>query len=111
MAGRVKERSNYSPTADAEAAIGRAGVVLQLMAETGAITPEQAADTDPKSVARAPETRPNRVSSSTDCALPQLRMRLDDATAPPDAWPSPELPVQRRAATAAKDRSAGRRDG
>src|SRR3546814_20357083 len=48
IAGLVKAPSHYSPTADAEAAIGRAGVVLQLMAETGAITPEQAADTDPK---------------------------------------------------------------
>src|SRR3546814_6591356 len=54
IAGLVKAPSHYSPTADAEAAIGPAGVVLQLMAETGAITPEQAADTDPKSVALAP---------------------------------------------------------
>ena len=32
IAGLVKAPSHYSPTADAEAAIGRAGVVLQLMA-------------------------------------------------------------------------------
>src|SRR5215217_225223 len=35
IAGLVKAPSNYSPTADAEAARGRAGVVLDVMAEAG----------------------------------------------------------------------------
>ena len=43
IAGLVKAPSRYSPTADAEAAIGRAGVVIQLMRETGTITAAQAA--------------------------------------------------------------------
>src|SRR3546814_7495351 len=43
IAGLVKAPSHYSPTADAEAAIGRAGVVLDLMQENGVITQAQAA--------------------------------------------------------------------
>src|SRR3546814_7071998 len=38
IAGLVKAPSHYSPTADAEAAIGRAGVVLDQMQENGVIT-------------------------------------------------------------------------
>ncbi|NWM49815.1 penicillin-binding protein, partial [Escherichia coli] len=55
IAGLVKAPSHYSPTADAEAAIGRASVVLDLMAETGKITQSQAKATDPRTVALAPE--------------------------------------------------------
>ncbi|MDF7762243.1 transglycosylase domain-containing protein, partial [Kosakonia cowanii] len=42
IAGLVKAPSNYSPTADAEAARGRAGVVLQQMVRAGDITEAQA---------------------------------------------------------------------
>ncbi|MEV8815958.1 biosynthetic peptidoglycan transglycosylase, partial [Klebsiella pneumoniae] len=35
IAGLVKAPSNYSPTADIDAARGRAGVVLKLMQQTG----------------------------------------------------------------------------
>src|SRR3546814_15384739 len=38
VAGLVKAPSSYSPTADADAAIGRAGVVLDLMQENGKIS-------------------------------------------------------------------------
>jgi penicillin-binding protein 1A len=38
IAGLVKAPSNYSPTADAKAAIGRAGVVLTAMADNGKIS-------------------------------------------------------------------------
>src|SRR3546814_3602451 len=48
IAGLVKAPSHYSPTADAEAAIGRAGVVLDLMQENGVITQAQAAAADPE---------------------------------------------------------------
>src|SRR3569833_3810697 len=37
IAGLVKATSHYSPTADAEAAVDRASVVLQVMVETGSI--------------------------------------------------------------------------
>ena len=38
IAGLVKAPSSYSPTADADAAIGRGGVVLDLMQENGVIS-------------------------------------------------------------------------
>ncbi len=48
IAGLVKAPSNYSPTADAEAAVGRAGVVIEQMERNGFITAAQAADANPK---------------------------------------------------------------
>src|SRR3546814_2790492 len=45
VAGLVKAPSRYSPTADAQAALGRAGVVLDTMVDAGVIT-----RTDRKSV-------------------------------------------------------------
>ena len=42
-AGLVKAPSRYSPTADVDAAVGRANVVLRLMREQGRISATQAA--------------------------------------------------------------------
>jgi len=42
IAGLVKAPSNYSPTADAAAAVGRAGVVIEQMVRNGYITQGQA---------------------------------------------------------------------
>ena len=50
IAGLVKAPSHYSPTADAQAAIGRAGVVIEVMQDAGMITAEQAANTKPAKV-------------------------------------------------------------
>src|SRR3546814_1495633 len=75
------------------------------MAETGAITPEQAADTDPKSVALAPEPHQNSVRYFTDWALPQLDMLIDETNAPLDVWTTLDLSMQRAADTAIKARS------
>src|SRR3546814_11774113 len=72
------------------------------MAETGAITPEQAADTDPKSVALAPEPHQNSVRYFTDWALPQLDMLIDETNAPLDVWTTLDLSMQRAADTAIK---------
>ena len=47
IAGLVKAPSNYSPTADVEAARDRSSVVLQTMARNGFITPDEAASVDP----------------------------------------------------------------
>src|SRR3954453_12510672 len=59
IAGLVKAPSIYSPTADADAAVGRAGVVIQLMVETGKITAAQAAAANPKGITLAPEPKQN----------------------------------------------------
>src|SRR3546814_12136185 len=73
------------------------------MAETGAITPEQAADTDPKSVALAPEPHQNSVRYFTDWALPQLDMLIDETNAPLDVWTTLDLSMQRAADSAIQD--------
>jgi penicillin-binding protein 1A len=56
IAGLVKAPSHYSPTADAEAAVGRGTVVLGLMAENGKITAAQASATDLKKIKFAQES-------------------------------------------------------
>ena len=97
IAGLVKAPSNYSPTADADAALGRAGVVLKTMQETGAITAAEAADADPEALALAPEPRQNSVRYFTDWALPQLDMLIDETQAPLEVWTTLDLNMQRQA--------------
>ncbi len=97
IAGLVKAPSHYSPTADAAAAIGRAGVVIRLMQETGAITAEQAANAKPSAVTLAPEPRQNSVRYFTDWALPQLEVLIDEPSRPLDVWTTLDLGMQRAA--------------
>ncbi len=97
IAGLVKAPSHYSPTADAEAAIGRAGVVIGVMQETGAITAEQAAAADPAGVKLAPEPKQNSVRYFTDWALPQLEVLIDETSRPLEVWTTLDLPMQRAA--------------
>ncbi|QNA85829.1 PBP1A family penicillin-binding protein [Sphingomonas sp. So64.6b] len=97
VAGLVKAPSRYSPTADAEAAIGRAGVVIKLMQETGKITAAQAAQANPSSVTLAPEPKQNSVRYFTDWALPQLEVLIDETTRPLEVWTTLDLGMQRAA--------------
>ncbi|WP_372856436.1 PBP1A family penicillin-binding protein [Sphingomonas sp.] len=97
IAGLVKAPSRYSPTADAEAAVGRAGVVIELMQETGKITAAEAATADPKSVALAPEPKQNSVRYFTDWALPQLELLIDETSRPLEVWTTLDLNMQRDA--------------
>ncbi|CAN5544483.1 transglycosylase domain-containing protein [soil metagenome] len=97
IAGLVKAPSHYSPTADAQAAIGRAGVVIKLMVETGKITEAEAAAADPSKVALAPEPKQNSVRYFTDWALPQLEMLIDETVAPLEVWTTLDLGMQRAA--------------
>lgn len=97
IAGLVKAPSHYSPTADAEAAVGRAGVVIRLMQETGHITAEQAASADPKKVALAPTPKQNSVRYFTDWALPQLEVLIDEPNRPLEVWTTLDLDMQRAA--------------
>ena len=97
IAGLVKAPSNYSPTADAEAAMGRAGVVLETMQETGAITASEAADADVSGLKLAPEPKQNSVRYFTDWALPQLDTLIDETTEPLEVWTTLDLNMQRQA--------------
>ncbi len=97
VAGLVKAPSVYSPTADAQAAVDRAGVVIRLMQETGAITSEQAADANPQDVKLAPEPKQNSVRYFTDWALPQLEVLIDETQRPLEVWTTLDLGMQRAA--------------
>jgi penicillin-binding protein 1A len=86
IAGLVKAPSNYSPTADVEAARDRSGVVLETMARNGFITPEEAAAANPADVRIQQTTSNNSVRYFTDWALPQLDTLIDQTTDPIDVW-------------------------
>src|SRR3954449_6919878 len=86
IAGLVKAPSNYSPTADIEAARSRSGVVLETMARNGFITPATVAAANPAQVRIQETTNQNSVRYFTDWALPQLDQLIDQTTEPIDVW-------------------------
>ena len=101
IAGLVKAPSNYSPTADAEAARQRANVVIGLMQENGTITAAQAAQSNPSSVRfmQGGSTQ-NSARYFTDWALPQLDMLIDETVQPIDVWTTLDPNLQRAADSA-----------
>ncbi|PQM28994.1 penicillin-binding protein [Sphingopyxis lindanitolerans] len=100
VAGLVKAPSRYSPTADAAAALGRSGVVLETMVDAGFITQSQADGAKPADVQLAQETGQNSARYFTDWALPQLDMLIDEGSEALDVFTTLDLGMQ-RAATAA----------
>jgi penicillin-binding protein 1A len=102
IAGLVKAPSNYSPTADAQAAVDRAQVVLHVMAANGVISASEAADADPNAVKLAPEPKQNSVRYFTDWALPQLEMLIDETERPLEVWTTLDLNMQRAADAAVR---------
>lgn len=94
IAGLVKAPSNYSPTADAQAALGRAKVVLGVMADAGAITSQQAAMARPEAVKLAAAPQQNSVRYFTDWALPQLEGLIEETSAPIDVWTTIDTGMQ-----------------
>src|SRR3546814_11539571 len=95
VAGLVKAPSRYSPTADAQAALGRAGVVLNTMVDAGFITRSQADSAKPADVELASETGQNSARYFTDWALPQLDMLIDEGNEPLDVYTTIDLGMQR----------------
>src|SRR6476659_2891018 len=78
IAGLVKAPSNYSPSADIEAARARSRVVLNTMARNGFISEAVAASVNPAEVRiQQPVTKQNSVRYFTDWALPQLDTLID----------------------------------
>ena len=86
IAGLVKAPSNYSPTADVEAARDRSSVVLQTMVRNGFITANTAASVNPANVRMQQTTNQNSVRYFTDWALPQLDTLIDETSEPIDVW-------------------------
>lgn len=86
IAGLVKAPSNYSPTADVEAARGRSEVVLKTMVDNGFVSADRAAQVDAAKIKVQPTTKQNSVRYFTDWALPQLDTLIDEKNAPIEVW-------------------------
>jgi penicillin-binding protein 1A len=99
------------PTADAEAATGRAGVVLAQMVKAGVITQAQADDADPQALKLAPEPRQNSVRYFTDWALPQLDVLIDEQKQPLEVWTTIDPAMQRYADAAVRGNVPGGAQG
>ncbi|MEH3159845.1 MAG: PBP1A family penicillin-binding protein [Sphingomonas taxi] len=97
IAGLVKAPSNYSPTADVDAAKGRAGVVLQQMVRADVITQGQADAADVDNLKLSPERPQNSARYFTDWALPQLDTLIDETQAPLEVWTTLDPGMQRSA--------------
>ncbi|HEX8400955.1 MAG TPA: PBP1A family penicillin-binding protein [Allosphingosinicella sp.] len=97
IAGLVKAPSNYSPTADAEAARGRANVVISSMREYGFITASEAAAAAPADVQLVPTPKQNSVRYFTDWVLPQLDTLIDESVEPIDVFTTLDPGLQRAA--------------
>jgi penicillin-binding protein 1A len=111
IAGLVKAPSNYSPTADANAAIQRAKVVIETMREAGKISAAEAGRADPSSVKLAPEPKQNSVRYFTDWALAQLDELIDETGEPIDVWTTLDLSMQRAADVAIRANTPGKAQG
>jgi len=94
IAGLVKAPSNYSPTADAEAARNRSGVVLQSMVDNGFVSAAAAASVNPAEIRLQPTSKQNSVRYFTDWALPQLDTLIDERNEPIDVWTTLDTGMQ-----------------
>lgn len=111
IAGLVKAPSHYSPTADVEAATGRAGVVLDVMEANGDITSAERAAVDLSSVHMTPEKAQDSVRYFTDWVLPQLDNLIDEREQPLDVYTTIDLKLQRAAVAAIKANVPGGAQG
>jgi len=100
IAGLVKAPSRYSPTADVQAAVKRANVVLQLMKQEGAIGAAEADAVDVATVKLKPEAGQNSARYFTDWVLPQLDLLLPDTQEPLEVWTTLDSGMQNAAAGA-----------
>ncbi|WAT17449.1 PBP1A family penicillin-binding protein [Aurantiacibacter sp. MUD11] len=101
IAGLVKAPSRYSPTADIDAAVSRANVVIGQMVTYGGLDPAVARRVDVDSVNLREDAGQNSMRYFTDWALPQLDLLLPNETFEPiEVWTTLDVGMQ-RAATAA----------
>ncbi len=111
IAGLVKAPSHYSPTADVDAAAGRAGVVLDVMEANGDITSAERAAVNLKDVRMAPEKAQDSVRYFTDWVLPQLDNLIDERDQPLDVYTTIDPKLQRAAVAAIKANVPGGAQG
>lgn len=106
IAGLVKAPSRYSPTADVQAAVDRANVVLGQMRKYGAPGAYDLDEVDVSAVKLHTEEGQNSARYFTDWALPQLDILLTtDSFEPIEVWTTLDADMQ-RAATSALTRNA-----
>jgi penicillin-binding protein 1A len=110
IAGLVKAPSRYSPTADTQAAVDRAKVVLKLMQEQGYITPQQAS-VDVDAVQLKEQAGQNSVRYFTDWVLPQLDIILPETFEPIEVWTTLDIGMQRAATAAIEANTPGNAQG
>ena len=111
IAGLVKAPSNYAPTADPKAAVGRAGVVLAAMVRAGSISSGAMARANPATVRFSPESNQNSVRYFTDWVLPQLEQLVDPSDEPIDVWTTLDLEMQNAADSAIRTSTKGGMQG
>ena len=102
IAGLVKAPSRYAPTADIDAAVERANVVLAQMRKYGALSPTEAARIDPSAVQLKEQTGQNSVRYFTDWVLPQLDIYLPDTREPIEVFTTIDTGMQRAGTAAIK---------
>ncbi|MFP5328813.1 MAG: transglycosylase domain-containing protein [Alphaproteobacteria bacterium] len=111
IAGLVKAPSNYSPTADVEAARSRSQVVLRAMVENGFITADRAASTDPARIRIQSTTQQDSVRYFTDWALPQLDTLIDETSDAIEVYTTLNTTMQRAAQRAIVANTPGSAQG
>jgi penicillin-binding protein 1A len=102
IAGMVKAPSRYSPTADVDAAVGRANVVIAQMVKYGAVSPDEADRVKVSSVKLRKEQGLNSVRYFTDWVLPQLDLLLPETNQPLEVWTTLDPAMQKAATDAIK---------
>lgn len=98
IAGLVKAPSHYSPTADVQAAVDRAQVVLRLMKEQGMIGLNEAVDLSTVKVKK--DQTQNSVRYFVDWVLPQLDVLIPETDEPIEVWTTVDLAMQSSAEAA-----------
>jgi penicillin-binding protein 1A len=111
IAGLVKAPSNYSPTADAEAARDRSDVVLRSMVENGFVSRAAADAVDPADIRIQATSKQNSVRYFTDWALPQLDTLIDETSEPIDVWTTLDTGMQSAADRAIAANTPGAAQG
>ncbi len=112
IAGLVKAPSRYSPTADIDAAVSRANVVVQQMVLYGELDPALAREVDVSAVHLREETGQNSVRYFTDWVLPQLDLLLPNGSFEPiEVWTTIDTGMQSAAAAAISSNVPGGAQG
>ena len=112
IAGLVKAPSRYSPTADVDAAVSRANVVVGQMVRYGDLDPAVARQVNVDAVNLSTTEGQNSIRYFTDWALPQLDLLLPNGTFEPiEVWTTLDVGMQRAATTAIQSNVPGDAQG